>query len=92
MALGSTQPLTEMSIRNLPGGKGLPAGRRVRLTTSQPSVSRLSTKMWEPQHLTALWAFTARYRDTFTFTYCSFQTDSTVLDNSAVDFVESTDG
>jgi hypothetical protein len=22
MALGSTQPLTEMSIRNLPGGKG----------------------------------------------------------------------
>jgi hypothetical protein len=25
MALGSTQPLTEMSIRNLPGGKGSPA-------------------------------------------------------------------
>jgi hypothetical protein len=25
MALGSTQPLTEMSTRNLPGGKGLPA-------------------------------------------------------------------
>jgi hypothetical protein len=25
MALGSTQPLTEMSIRNLPGGKGRPA-------------------------------------------------------------------
>jgi hypothetical protein len=24
MALGSTQPLTEMSTRNLPGGKGLP--------------------------------------------------------------------
>jgi hypothetical protein len=24
MALGSTQPLTEMSIRNLLGGKGLP--------------------------------------------------------------------
>jgi hypothetical protein len=35
MALGSTQPLTEMSIRNLLGGKG-------RLTTSLPSVSRLS--------------------------------------------------
>jgi hypothetical protein len=25
MILGSTQPLTEMSTRNLPGGKGLPA-------------------------------------------------------------------
>jgi hypothetical protein len=37
MALGSTQPLTEMSIRYLPGGKGRP-------TTSPPSVSRLSIK------------------------------------------------
>jgi hypothetical protein len=36
MALGSTQPLTEMSTRNLPG--------RVGLTTSPPSVSRLSRK------------------------------------------------
>jgi hypothetical protein len=35
---GATQPLTEMSTRNLPGGKG---GRRVKLT-SPPSVSRLS--------------------------------------------------
>jgi hypothetical protein len=26
MALGSTQSLTEMSIRNIPGGKGPPAG------------------------------------------------------------------
>jgi hypothetical protein len=25
MALGSTQPLTEMSTRNLPGGEGRPA-------------------------------------------------------------------
>jgi hypothetical protein len=31
MALGSTQPLTEMSTWNLPGVNG---GRRVRLTTS----------------------------------------------------------
>jgi hypothetical protein len=36
VALGSTQPVTEMSIRNFPGVKG---GRRVRLTTLSPSVS-----------------------------------------------------
>jgi hypothetical protein len=39
MALGSTQPLTEMRTRNLP--VGVKGGRRVRLT-SQPSVSQLS--------------------------------------------------
>jgi hypothetical protein len=41
MALGLTQPLTEMSDRNLPGSKGRPT---LRLTTSPPSVSRLSRK------------------------------------------------
>jgi hypothetical protein len=32
MALGSTQPLTEMSTRNLPGGKGRPASKADNLT------------------------------------------------------------
>jgi hypothetical protein len=32
MALGSTQPLTEMSTRNLPGGKGRPARKGNNLT------------------------------------------------------------
>jgi hypothetical protein len=39
MALESTKPVTEMSTRNLPGGKRRP---ELRLTTLQPSVSRLS--------------------------------------------------
>jgi hypothetical protein len=39
MALGSTQSLTKMSTRNLPGGGGVKDGRRVRLTTLPPSMS-----------------------------------------------------
>jgi hypothetical protein len=39
MALGSTQPLTEMSTRNLPGGKGRPARKAETLTAiSEPIV------------------------------------------------------
>jgi hypothetical protein len=67
MALGSTQPLTEMSTSNIPGGGGKGV-RRVRLTTLSPSVSRLSEKMWEPRRLTTPWAFAVCYRDSFTFT------------------------
>jgi hypothetical protein len=40
MALGSTKPLTEMST----WGGGVNRGRRVRLTTLRPSVSRLSRR------------------------------------------------
>jgi hypothetical protein len=61
MALGSTQPLTEMSTKNHPGVKG---GRRVRLTTLTPS--DCVDKVWEPRRLTTLWAFATFYKDSFT--------------------------
>jgi hypothetical protein len=57
MALGSTQPLTKMSTRNLPGG--VKGGRRVGLTTLPPSVSRMSENVWESQPLATLIASTA---------------------------------
>jgi hypothetical protein len=64
MALGSTQPLTEMSTRNLPGGKGRAARGTDNLTAiCEPIVY----KMWEPRRLITLWASTACYRDSFTF-------------------------
>jgi hypothetical protein len=44
MALDSTQPLTEMSTSNLHLGGGVKDGRRVRLITLQPSMSRLSSR------------------------------------------------
>jgi hypothetical protein len=40
MALGSTQPLTEMSIRNLPGGEGRPARKADELTAICEPFSR----------------------------------------------------
>jgi hypothetical protein len=63
MALGSTQPLTEMSTRNLPAGKGGPVREADSLTAiCEPIVY----KMLEPRRLTTLWAFTACSRDSFT--------------------------
>jgi hypothetical protein len=63
MALGSTQPLTEMNTR-------VKSGRRVRLSTLPPSVSRESRKNVGAS--TSQWAFTACYSDSFTFYFrCS---------------------
>jgi hypothetical protein len=64
MTLGSTQPLTEMSTRNLPGGNGRPACEADNLTAICEPIGQ---KMCEPWHLTTLWVFTACYKDSFTF-------------------------
>jgi hypothetical protein len=53
MALGSTQSLTEMITRNLPGAKGHPARKADSLTAiCEPTVY----KMWEPRRITAILA------------------------------------
>jgi hypothetical protein len=64
MALGSTQPLTEISTRNLPGCKGQLAHNGDNLTTI---CELIVSKKWEPQRLTTLRAYMACYRDSFTF-------------------------
>jgi hypothetical protein len=53
MALGSTQRLTEISIRNLPGGKGRLAPRGDKLTAICETIIQ---KIWKPRRLTTLWA------------------------------------
>jgi hypothetical protein len=56
MALGSTQPLTEMSTSNLPRGEGRVARKADNLSAiSEPIV----LTMWEPRRLTTLRASTA---------------------------------
>jgi hypothetical protein len=40
MALGSTQPLTEMSTMNLPGGKERPGSKADKATTTCEAISR----------------------------------------------------
>jgi hypothetical protein len=49
------QPLTEMTIRNLPGGKRQLAHKADNLT---PICEPNAYKMWEPRCLTNLWAST----------------------------------
>jgi hypothetical protein len=64
MALGSTELVTEMISRNLPGGKGRPARKVDNLTAIyEPNVQ----KMRGPRRLTTLWASAAYYYwNTFT--------------------------
>jgi hypothetical protein len=46
MALGLTQPLTEISPRSLPERGGVKSGLLLRLTASPPSLSRQSGKIF----------------------------------------------
>jgi hypothetical protein len=62
MALVSTQPLTEMSTRNLPGGQGRPARKADNLTAiCEPTLENMGARSF-----TTLWTSTACYRDSFT--------------------------
>jgi hypothetical protein len=48
MALGSTQPLIEMSIRNLPEGKGRPARKADNLTViCEPLVKNVGASTFD---------------------------------------------
>jgi hypothetical protein len=58
-----------MSTRKLPGSNRQSACKADNLTAiCEPTV----WKMWEPRRLTTPWAFTACYRDSFTFYVLSF--------------------
>jgi hypothetical protein len=66
MALGLTQPLTEMTTRRLRGHKGRPLRKADNfIVICRPIVK----KMWDPRRLTTLWTSTACYRDNFTFIF-----------------------
>jgi hypothetical protein len=62
--LGSTQPLAEMSTRNLPGGNLRYARKADNLTSiCGPTLSKIR----ETRSLKTAWVSTACYRDSFTF-------------------------
>jgi hypothetical protein len=62
MALRSTQPLTEMCTRNLPGGKGRPARKADNLTAI---CYPIFYKIWESRLLKTPWDSKACYREIF---------------------------
>jgi hypothetical protein len=84
MALGLTEPLKEMSTRNLTGSKGLPARKTYHLTAICEPIAQ---KMWEPRHLTNLWASTAIYRNSFTFFMYVYKLDFLQYANEENKFV-----
>jgi hypothetical protein len=62
--LGPTQPLTEISTRNLPVGKGRLARKANNLTAI---CELIIWKIWEPWYFTTLWTSTTCYRDSSSF-------------------------
>ena len=68
MSLGSTQPVTEMSVRNISWGKG---GRFIWLTTLLPSCAEC-LEIWEPQPSGTLGACQGLYGDFFTL-FCQLK-------------------
>jgi hypothetical protein len=76
MTLGSTQPQTEMSTRNISwGGKG---GQCVGLTTLPPSCADC-LEIWERQPSGTPRACTGQYRIYFTFLLTSVIRSSTLI-------------
>jgi hypothetical protein len=73
VALELTQPLSAMSIRNLPGGKGQPAHKVDKLTAI---FDPIVYKMGDSRRHTTSWTFTACYRDSFTYLYVCLKTIS----------------
>jgi hypothetical protein len=63
IALGSTQPLTETSIRKLPGVKRQPTRKADNFNAiCEPNVQKIR----EPRRFRNLWASMACYKDSFT--------------------------
>jgi hypothetical protein len=65
MALESTRPLTEMSTRNIPGGKKLPVRRADNL---RPSMSRMSENVGTSTSRKSKGLY-GLFRGKFTFTF-----------------------